>query len=52
MKYINITEHLYGIQKKLLIYTMLLVLIALLFVTAAVSVIMGKNIRKDRKSVV
>lgn len=47
MKYINITEHLYGIQKKLLIYTMLLVLIALLFVTAAVSVIMGKNIKKN-----
>lgn len=47
MKYINITDHLYGIQKKLLIYTMLLVLIALLFVTAAVSVIMGKNIRKN-----
>lgn len=47
MRYINITDHLYGIQKKLLIYTMLLILAAMLLVTAAVSVIIGKNVREN-----
>lgn len=47
MRQNNITKRLYGIQKKLLIYTMLLILAALLLVTAAVSVIVGRNVRNN-----
>lgn len=47
MKGKNLTKQLYGIQKKLLLYTMLLILLALLLVTAAVSVIIGRNVREN-----
>lgn len=47
MRQNNITKRLYGIQKKLLIYTMLLILAALLLVTIAVSVIVGRNVRNN-----
>lgn len=43
----TITKRLYGIQKKLLIYTMLLILFTLLLVTSAVSVIMGRNVKDN-----
>lgn len=42
-----ITKRLYGIQKKMLMYTMVLILLALLLVTAAVSVIMGRNVKNN-----
>lgn len=47
MKQRTITKRLYGIRNKLLAYTMLLILLALLLVTVAVSVIMGRNVKEN-----
>lgn len=47
MKYNTLTKQLYGIQKKLLVYTMILTAVVLLLVTAAVSVIAGRSIHKN-----
>lgn len=43
----HITKRLYGIQRKLLAYTMLLILLAMLLVTVAVSGIMRRNVREN-----
>lgn len=47
MKQNTITKRLYGIQTKLLVYTMSLILAALLLVTVTVSVIAGRSVHKN-----
>lgn len=47
MRQYGIRKRLYGIRNRFLIYTMVLISLALLLVTVAVSVIMGKNIKDN-----
>ncbi|MDD3277412.1 MAG: histidine kinase [Lachnospiraceae bacterium] len=47
MKKDRLSGYFYGIQKKLLLLIMLLIFLMMLLITAAVSLIMGKNVQKD-----